>query len=95
VGDYHIILNHCTEYSEILSEKIFGKIKHDLILSGHTHGGQINLFGFVPFKPQGSGKYLKGWYKDNKKNLYVSKGIGTSIFPARFMARAEIAIFNI
>lgn len=92
-SDYHVILNHCPEYGDVISEKLKGKIPYDFILSGHTHGGQINFFGFVPFKPQGSGKYLKGWYKD--KNMYVSKGIGTSIFPARFMARAEVAVFKL
>lgn len=92
-GDYHIILNHCPEYGDIIAEKLKGKIPYDFMLSGHTHGGQINIMGFVPFKPQGSGKYLKGWYHD--KNIYVSKGIGTSILPARFMARAEIAVFKL
>jgi predicted MPP superfamily phosphohydrolase len=91
-SDYHIILNHCPEYGDVISEKLRGKVAYDFMLSGHTHGGQINLFGFVPFKPQGSGRYLKGWYND--KDMYVSKGIGTSIFPARFMAKAEIAIFK-
>ena len=91
-SDYHIILNHCPEYGDIIAEKLKGKVAYDFMLSGHTHGGQINIFGFVPFKPQGSGKYLKGWYED--KNIYVSKGIGTSIFPARFMAKAEIAVFK-
>lgn len=95
MSDHHIILNHCPEYSDTISEKLHGKITHDLILSGHTHGGQINLFGWAPFTPIGSGRYLKGWYKDEKKNMYVSKGIGTSILPARFMARAEMAIFYI
>ncbi|PBQ32966.1 metallophosphoesterase [Sphingobacteriaceae bacterium] len=91
-SDYHIVLNHCPEYTDVISEKTKNV---DLILSGHTHGGQINLFGFVPFLPQGSGGYLKGWYKDEKKTMYVSKGIGTSILPVRFLARAEIAVFNL
>jgi predicted MPP superfamily phosphohydrolase len=65
----------------------------NVILSGHTHGGQINLFGIIPFKPVGSGRYLKGWYHD--KTMFVSKGIGTSILPARFMARAEMALFHL
>lgn len=93
LADYHLILNHCPEYSNTIAEKLKSKITYDVILSGHTHGGQINLFGFVPFKPQGSGNYLKGWYQDVK--MYVSKGIGTSIFPVRFMAKAEIAVFKL
>lgn len=94
-SDYHLILNHCPEYSGIIPEEINREINIDFILSGHTHGGQINIFGYVPFMPQGSGKYLKGWYKDGATDIYVSKGVGTSIFPARFGARAEISIFNL
>ena len=94
-SDHHIILNHCPQYSDYISGHLEKDIKVDFILSGHTHGGQINIFGFVPFLPQGSGEYIKGWYNDNKPKLYVSKGVGTSIFPARFGARAEIAIFNL
>ncbi|KQC01308.1 metallophosphoesterase [Pedobacter sp. Hv1] len=94
-SDYHIILNHCPQYSEQISAQLANNMKVDFILSGHTHGGQFNFFGFIPFLPQGSGKYVKGWYNDNIPKLYVSKGIGTSIFPARFGARAEIAIFNL
>ncbi|MBF9223562.1 metallophosphoesterase [Hymenobacter sp. BT662] len=92
-SDYHIILNHCPQYSETIATQVPKTVPVDFILSGHTHGGQINLFGFVPFTPRGSGKYLKGWYNDNALNMYVSKGVGTSILPARFMARAEIAVF--
>lgn len=91
-SDFHVVMNHCPEYTDVISEKTKNV---DLILSGHTHGGQINLFGFVPFLPQGSGGYLKGWYRDEKKNMYVSKGIGTSILPIRFLARAEIAVFSL
>lgn len=94
-SDYHIILNHCPQYSDHISKQIDKDINVDFILSGHTHGGQLNLFGFAPFLPQGSGKYIKGWYNNNNPKLYVSKGIGTSIFPARFGARAEIALFNL
>jgi uncharacterized protein len=94
-SDYHIILNHCPQYSDRIAEKLTKEIPVDFILSGHTHGGQINIFGLIPFLPQGSGKYIKGWYKNNLPNMYVSKGIGTSMFPARFGARAEIAVFNL
>lgn len=94
-SDYHLVLNHCPEYSDIIPLQINRRIAIDLILSGHTHGGQINIFGIIPFLPQGSGKYVKGWYKDEYKNLYVSKGIGTSLLPIRFGARAEIAVFNL
>lgn len=94
-SDYHIILNHCPQYGDQISALIDKDTHVDFILSGHTHGGQISFFGFAPFLPPGSGRYVKGWYNENVPKLYVSKGIGTSILPARFGARAEIAIFNL
>ncbi|UPL50326.1 metallophosphoesterase [Hymenobacter sublimis] len=94
-SDYHILLNHCPEYTATLVKQLDENKKVDFILSGHTHGGQINLFGFIPFLPRGSGKYLKGWYQENTTKLYVSKGIGTSLLPIRFGARAEIALFTL
>lgn len=91
----HIILNHCPEYYERILAECPDHIDIDLVLSGHTHGGQINIFGFAPFLPRGSGKYLKGWYRHQKADMYVSRGIGTSILPVRFGARAEVAVFTI
>jgi uncharacterized protein len=92
-SDHHIILNHCPQYSDQIANLLTPAIHVDFILSGHTHGGQFNILGFIPFLPPGSGKYVKGWYNDNMPKMYVSKGIGTSIFPARFGARAEMAVF--
>ncbi len=93
-SDKNIVISHCPEhFDHILKEK--GDLSIDLVLSGHTHGGQVNLFGFVPFKPVGSGKYLKGWYNQGDSKLYVSKGVGTSILPFRFGSRAEVTIFYI
>jgi predicted MPP superfamily phosphohydrolase len=89
-----IVLSHCPEYREIISNQK-GNLDIDLVLSGHTHGGQITFLGIAPFKPQGSGKYLKGWYNEMEPKMYVSKGIGTSILPVRFGARAEIVEMEI
>lgn len=93
-SDIVIVLSHCPGYRDIIKqEKDDSDI--DLILSGHTHGGQVKFLGFVPFTPQGSGRYLNGLYDDYEPKLYVSKGVGTSILPIRFGARAEITIFDI
>jgi predicted MPP superfamily phosphohydrolase len=94
-SDYHLVLTHCPEHRDTIAREQTAQVPIDLVLSGHTHGGQFNFFGYVPFKPRGSGKYLKGWYADTYPKLYVSKGIGTSILPARFGARAEITVFHL
>jgi predicted MPP superfamily phosphohydrolase len=94
-SDCHLILNHCPAYAETISSQLTASHACNAILSGHTHGGQINLFGYIPFLPSGSGRYVKGWYKTGNLDLYVSKGIGTSLLPVRFGARAEISVFEI
>lgn len=93
-ANHHIVLTHCPGHRDIiLTQK--GETPIDFILSGHTHGGQIAIFGYAPYTPIGSGRYVKGWYRDQQPPLYVSKGIGTTAFPIRFGSRAEIAIFNL
>ena len=90
----NIVLTHCPEHRDIIIKEK-GNLIIDLILSGHTHGGQITFLGFVPFKPQGSGKYLKAWYNESEPKMYISKGVGTSILPIRFGARAEVVEIDI
>lgn len=74
------------------------KYQPELMICGHTHGGQIR-FPFMPtiFAPdQGFfPKYGYGWYKYKNSKLYISKGIGTNIYKIRFYNRPEIVIFNI
>lgn len=89
-----IVLSHCPQYRDIIEQQK-GGVEIDVVLSGHTHGGQITFLGMAPIKPQGSGRYLKGWYKESEPKMYVSKGIGTSIFPIRFGARAEMVEIEI
>lgn len=91
-----VVLNHCPAYRDeidMLNAKFGQKIK--LILSGHTHGGQITFFGKPLFTPYGSGRYVKGWYKNKCSQLYVSKGIGTRVLPLRFGSRAEVIVFHV
>lgn len=66
----------------------------DLCLSGHTHGGQIALFGWAPLRPRGSGQYVGGMYETKGCPLYVSRGIGTSVLPIRLGSKPEIVVFE-
>lgn len=94
-NDYHIVLNHCPEYRDYFAQNVVPLPKIDAVLSGHTHGGQINLFGFIPVLPPGSGMYVKGWYEASDPPVYVSRGIGYSGVPARFGSRPEITTFKV
>ncbi len=90
----NIVLSHCPEHRDIIAKQK-GTVNIDLVLSGQTHGGQITFLGIVLFKPQSSGRYLKGWYKESEPKMYVPKGIGTSILPIRFGARTEMVEMDI
>lgn len=70
-----------------------GKITFSL--AGHTHGGQLAIGSKAIFTPRGSGQYVAGWYDTAWGDLYVSRGVGTSILPLRIGARPEIALFEI
>lgn len=64
----------------------------NLVLSGHTHGGQIGIMG-VPVVPPVF-KYMRGLYQQGKSYCYVHAGNG-SWFPYRFGCPPEIAVFKL
>lgn len=65
-------------------------------LSGHTHGGQIRLFGWSPVVPSRFGnRYAYGPVREGGKDLVVSGGIGCSILPVRFGVTPEITLVEI
>lgn len=63
--------------------------KPDLVISGHTHGGQIFPFGILVLLEQ---RYLSGLYNHNKHTqIFVSKGTGFWGPPIRILADSEIS----
>jgi len=88
-----IWLSHCPKPFDIVSSIYDSPM---LMLSGHTHGGQIAPFGKAIVTPYGSGSYKKGWYTKKKHMLYVMRGIGTSHrFPLRIGVQSEILVLDI
>lgn len=77
---------------------------YDIALSGHSHGGQVNIPFFPSINEKAveetslSTKYSGGMYQlseDSIKKLYVNTGIGTTHISARFGVVPEIAVFQI
>jgi predicted MPP superfamily phosphohydrolase len=67
-----------------------------LILSGHTHGGQISLpFIGPPARFSKHLKYLRGLYERNGTQLYVTPGTGVIGLPVRFGVPPEIAVLRL
>jgi predicted MPP superfamily phosphohydrolase len=67
-----------------------------LTLSGHTHGGQVRLFGWSPIVPSEFGnRYAYGHVIEDGRHLIVSGGLGCSILPVRFGVPPEIVIVEL
>lgn len=64
-------------------------------LAGHTHGGQVRLGPLAPVRPPGSGRFVAGAYDTPVGTLWVSRGVGTSVLPARFLCRPELPVFRL
>ena len=70
----------------------------DMALFGHTHGGQITLFGLplLPdYIPDLGERYLSGWLEENRAAILVSNGVGTGVFPARLFAPSQIHVITL
>lgn len=87
--DHHLVLAHCPLTRDTLG--LPPAHPASLVLSGHTHGGQVAPCGIATLLPPGCGRYVAGWYRDaGGPPLYVSRGIGTSGLPIRIGATPEL-----
>lgn len=68
-----------------------------LTLSGHTHGGQVNLpfFGPPVVPSQYGQRFAYGHIVEDGRHLIVSAGLGLSTLPVRFRAPPEIALITL
>lgn len=81
---FRILVSHNPD----IINKLTGEEKISLILSGHTHGGQIRI---LPFK-----QILKGGvYHYSNVTMFVSNGYGTTLVPLRFRAPAQTHIITL
>lgn len=95
IGVPVILLSHNPDYAEFLPPKK----RIDLVISGHTHGGQVCLpfLGYAPVVPSLYGqKYLGGLVRlASGTQVYVSRGIGAAVLPMRFNCLPEIALLRL
>ena len=90
---FNLLLSHVPAFAHEKLDSSF-----NLILSGHTHGGQVRLPYLPPFYlPRYSGRFVSGLYhvSQHRIPLYVSRGVGTSVLPLRFLCRPEIGLIEL
>lgn len=96
VAGIRIVLMHAPDGMLAIGDRDF-----DLALCGHTHGGQIALpGGTMPYLPAGklSRVYARGLYRlgaDEDKTLIVSRGVGCSTVPVRFLCPSQVHVITL
>jgi predicted MPP superfamily phosphohydrolase len=91
-----ILLHHMPDLAESEGIQAF-----DLVLCGHTHGGQVRLpfYGALITLSRFGKKYEAGLYElGGKTRMYVNRGVGTEPLPGmrlRFLCRPEVAVFEL
>lgn len=94
------LFNVIVAHEPIVSQFIESR-SENLLLSGHTHGGQVSIpFITNKFLPEGSGEFTKGFYNEKDINttislkMYTSSGIGMTRYPFRLLNIPEIIQIN-
>ena len=94
-GEPVLLMCHAPDYADDLLESPAGKAV-SLMLSGHTHGGQIRLPFLGPLTlPELGRKYIEGWFRFGAMQLYVNRGIGTVGVPFRLDCPPEITLMTL
>ncbi|MBI5368220.1 MAG: metallophosphoesterase [Planctomycetes bacterium] len=86
-GETRLVLLHNPDFFDRLAPAGV-----DLVLAGHTHGGQVCLpvLG-APVVPSREGRYVKGLYRAGRTQMYITRGLGCTFVPARLGSRPEIS----
>lgn len=88
IEGFKILLSHRPELFDLYS-----KNNMNLVFSGHAHGGQVRIpfVGGIIAPNQGFfPKYTSGSYNSDKTTMFVSRGLGNSLFPIRIFNPPEI-----
>ena len=68
----------------------------NLGLFGHTHGGQMQFFApLLGIAEEVPDRYQSGWFTENRMDMLVSRGVGTSVFPARLFCSPQIHLIEV
>ncbi len=87
-GEPAVLLSH---HPDFFYESVRADV--DLTLAGHTHGGQVNLFGWIPIHHSFLG-FRHGSYSHDQYQMYVGRGFGLTLLPIRIGARAELPVIE-
>jgi len=67
----------------------------DLVLSGHTHGGQVAIRGERSASGRPRRRLLKGLWRQGNTQIYVNRGLGTVVLPVRYGCPPEVSLLEL
>jgi hypothetical protein len=67
----------------------------DLVLSGHTHGGQVTWRAERSASGRPRRRLLRGLGRRNDTQIYVSRGLGTVVLPLRYGSLPEVTLLEL
>ena len=93
-GQPALALSHNPESAPLLWGRGCG-----LVLSGHTHGGQLHIKNLTRdvYRSMLNVRYLNGWYRELDHQVYVNPGVGSSVVPFRYgrPSMREVAVLDL
>jgi len=90
-----VLMSHGPDYADNVVQHPRGRLV-DLMIAGHTHGGQVRLpFLGAIVLPSGGKKYVEGLFRFERMQLYVNRGIGTTGLPLRLNSPPEVTLFTL
>ena len=92
--DFTLLLAHDPDQAE-RARRAYDRV--DLVVSGHTHGGQVRLpwVGALKNPARHDELYEEGLRRRPWTQVYVSRGVGTVHLPVRFLCRPEVAVLEL
>lgn len=92
--DFTLLLAHDPDQAE-RAQRACDRV--DLVISGHTHGGQVRLpwVGAIQNPAEHDHLYEEGLRRRPWTQVYVSRGVGTVHLPVRFLCRPEVAVLEL
>ncbi|BAL80741.1 metallophosphoesterase [Caldisericum exile] len=91
LNKFTLVLSHAPD----IVTKFSSNLKFDLVLCGHTHGGQIGVPFISKKLAPTTTEYIKGLYNTQFGTIYVNRGIGTSVFKFRFLCPPELTVIKL
>jgi hypothetical protein len=91
-----LLLSHNPDVAELIPNR-FPRLRFDLQLSGHTHGGQVSFPGVgTPIVPSAYGpRYAGGLVQGPAWPVVVSRGVGLTVLPVRFRVPPEVGLITL